>query len=69
MRRRPLIDVPPWALPALVAAVMVPIVVAFVTVGPFFGLLIGGAVGAAVVVTAIRFGSRPPGGGGRRRPG
>jgi hypothetical protein len=60
MRREPLIDVPPWALPVLVLAVTMPIVIAMVTAGPFLGLVIGGLVAAAVVLTAIRLATVPP---------
>ena len=60
MKREPLIDVPPWVLPLLVGAVTTPIVVAWLTGGPFFGLLIGGLVAAAVVLTAIRLATEPP---------
>jgi L-lactate permease len=67
MRRQPLIDVPPWALPVAVLAVATPILVAMVTLGPFFGLLIGGVVGAAVVVTAIRLATEPGRSATRRR--
>jgi hypothetical protein len=60
MRRHPVIDVPPWMLPVAVLAVATPILVAMLTLGPFFGLLIGGLVAAAVVVTAIRLANEPP---------
>jgi hypothetical protein len=65
MRREPLIDVPPWALPVVVLAVTTPIVVAMATAGPIVGLMIGGLVAAAVVLTAIRLATVPP----RRRRG
>ncbi len=60
MKRKPLIDVPPWVLPLLVVALTMPIVVAVLTGGPFLGLLMGGLVAAAVVVTAIRLATEPP---------
>jgi hypothetical protein len=54
-------------LPVAVLAVATPILVATLTLGPFFGLLIAGFVGAAVVVTAIRLATEPPGRRSRRR--
>jgi hypothetical protein len=60
MRREPLIDVPPWALPVVVLAVTMPIVIAMITAGPFLGLVIGGLVAAAVVLTAVRLATVPP---------
>jgi hypothetical protein len=60
MRRQPLIDVPPWVLPILVLAVTMPIVIAMITAGPFLGLVIGGLVASAVVLTAIRLATVPP---------
>jgi len=60
MKRQPLIDLAPWTLPIVVVAVTTPIVVAFLTLGPFFGLLVGGLVAAAVAMTAIRLSSEPP---------
>jgi hypothetical protein len=68
MKREPLIEVPPWALPLLVVAVTAPIVVAFLTGGPFLGLLIGGLVAAAVALTAIRLATEPPRRRRRRGP-
>jgi hypothetical protein len=68
MKREPLIDVPPWALPLLVIAVTIPIVVAFLTGGPFLGLMIGGLVAAAVALTAIRLATEPPRRPRRSRP-
>ena len=62
-----MIDVKPWMLPAIVLVLIVPITVAFLTLGPLFGLLVGGAVGAALVLTAIRLGSEAP--RRRHRPG
>ena len=60
MRQSQKIDVKPWALPVIVLALTIPIVVAFLTLGPLFGLLVGGAVGAALVLTAIRLGTEGP---------
>jgi L-lactate permease len=59
--------VPPWALPLIVLAVTTPILVAWLTVGPSFGLLMAGLVGQAVVLTAIRLSSQPPRRRSRRR--
>jgi hypothetical protein len=67
MRREPLIDVPPWALPLIVVALTTPIVVAFLTAGPFLGLMIGGLVAAALAATAIRLSTEPPRRRTRRR--
>jgi hypothetical protein len=49
----------------VVLAVTTPIVVAMATAGPIVGLMIGGLVAAAVVLTAIRLATVPP----RRRRG
>jgi hypothetical protein len=59
MRRQPLIDVPTWTLPLLVFALTAPIVVALLTLGPFFGLIVASLVAAAVAVTAIRLATAP----------
>jgi hypothetical protein len=62
-----LIVMPPWALPLTVLAVTTPITVAWLTVGPSYGLVIAGLVGQAVVLTAIRLSAQPPWRRGRRR--
>lgn len=67
-RREPPIDVPPWALPLIVATLVVPILVAWLTAGPFFGLLAGGLVAAVVAITAIRLATEPPRRRSRRAP-
>jgi len=67
MRRQPVIDIPPWALPVIVLAVTTPIVVAMLTIGPLLGLPIGGLVGAALALTAIRLATEPPRRRGRTR--
>lgn len=49
----------PWKLPLLVAAIVVPIAVSFLWVGPAVGLPIGSLVAFAIVMVAIR--QRPRG--------
>ncbi|HEY3434668.1 MAG TPA: hypothetical protein VGK41_03355 [Solirubrobacterales bacterium] len=49
----------PWKLPLIVAAIVVPIAVSFLTVGPAVGLPIGALVAGALVVVAVR--QRPRG--------
>jgi hypothetical protein len=66
MRREPMLDVQPWVLPVVVAAITVPIVVAWLLAGPAFGILVAGMVAAALVFVAIRLSTEPP---RRRRSG
>jgi hypothetical protein len=61
MRREPLIDVPPWARPVIVVAMAIPILVALVTAGPYFGLLVASLAVGAVAVAAIRLATHPRG--------
>lgn len=49
----------PWKLPLLVAAIVVPIAVSFLWVGPAVGLPIGSLVAFAIVMVAVR--QRPRG--------
>ncbi len=49
----------PWKLPLLAAAIVVPIVLAFLTGGPGSGVLIGAIV--AVVIVAVAVAQRPRG--------
>jgi len=51
--------VTPWKLPLLVAAIVVPIAVSFLWVGPAVGLPIGSLVAFAIVMVAVR--QRPRG--------
>ena len=62
----------PWKLPLVVAAIVVPVAVAFYLGGPGVGVAIGALVGVGIVVAAVR--QRPrgeigedPGRAGRRR--
>jgi hypothetical protein len=64
--------VAPWKLPLVVAAIVVPIAVAFYLGGPGVGVAIGALAGVGIVVAAVR--QRPrgeigedPTGAGRRR--
>lgn len=52
------LDVPPWMLPVLVAALVVPIALAWLLVAPFLGILLAGLLGAIVVLVAIRMAPR-----------
>ncbi|HEX5982910.1 MAG TPA: hypothetical protein VFY69_01765 [Solirubrobacterales bacterium] len=62
----------PWKLPFVVAAIVVPIVLAFVAGGPAFGVAVGALVAVALVVFAARqrprdaIGPSEEGIGGRR---
>jgi hypothetical protein len=67
MKEQPFIDVPPWALPALVLAITVPILLVWLVAGPFFGFLVAGLIAASVAVVAIRLESEPPRRRGRTR--
>ncbi len=49
----------PWKLPLIVAAIVVPIALSFVLVGPAIGLPIGALVAVAIVLVAVR--QRPRG--------
>ena len=49
----------PWKLPLLVAAIVVPIALSFLWVGPSVGLPIGSLVAFAIVIVAVR--QRPRG--------
>lgn len=49
----------PWKLPLIVAAIVVPIALSFLTVGPAAGLPIGALVAGALVIVAVR--QRPRG--------
>lgn len=49
----------PWKLPLIVAAIVVPIALSFLLVGPSVGLPIGALVAGALVVVAVR--QRPRG--------
>lgn len=49
----------PWKLPLLVAAIVVPIAISFLWVGPAVGLPIGSLVAFAIVMVAVR--QRPRG--------
>lgn len=49
----------PWKLPLIVAAIAVPIALAFVLVGPAVGLPVGALIAVAIVVVAVR--QRPRG--------
>jgi hypothetical protein len=60
MRRAPMIDVKPWVLPLAVLGITVPVVVAWLAAGPFFGVLAAGLVAAALVLIAIRLATEPP---------
>jgi len=51
--------VSPWKLPLIVAAIVVPIALSFLLVGPSVGLPIGALVAGALVVVAVR--QRPRG--------
>ena len=44
----------PWQLPLVVAAIAVPIALAFLLVGPAMGLPVGALVAVAIVVVAVR---------------
>lgn len=44
----------PWKLPLIVAAIVVPIALSFLTVGPAVGLPIGALVAVAIVIVAVR---------------
>lgn len=44
----------PWKLPLIVAAIVVPIALSFLTVGPAVGLPIGALVAGALVIVAVR---------------
>jgi len=46
--------VTPWKLPLVVAAIAVPIAVAFLTVGPALGMAAGALAAVAIVVVAVR---------------
>lgn len=50
----------PWKLPLVVAAIAVPITLAFLTVGPALGLAVGALVAVAIVVFAVRQRPRDP---------
>jgi hypothetical protein len=50
----------PWKLPALVAAITVPIAAAFVVAGPGVGVAVGALVGVAIVVVAAAQRPRGP---------
>src|SRR6188472_613616 len=54
------LGVSPWKLPLIVAAIVVPIALSFLLVGPSVGLPIGALVAGALVVVAVR--QRPRGG-------
>jgi hypothetical protein len=61
---------PPWKLPLVVAAIAVPIAVAFLLLGPAVGLPVGALIAVAIVYIAAR--QRPrgaigPAGAGRAR--
>jgi hypothetical protein len=53
------LDIKPWMLPLIVAAITVPIVVGFVVAGPILGLALGFVVAAMITVLAAR--QRPGG--------
>lgn len=62
----------PWKLPLVVAAIAVPIAVAFYAGGPGVGVAVGALVAVAIVVVAVRERPRgaigePPSGAGDRR--
>jgi hypothetical protein len=46
--------VSPWKLPLLVAAIAVPIALAFLAAGPAFGVAAGALAAVAIVVFAVR---------------
>jgi hypothetical protein len=46
--------VTPWKIPLVVAAIAVPIAVAFLTVGPALGMAAGALAAVAIVVVAVR---------------
>jgi len=50
--------VAPWKLPVVVAAIAVPIAVAFYAGGPGVGVAVGALVAVAIVVVAVREGPR-----------
>lgn len=54
MRKLEPMQLKPWMLPVIVAAVAVPIVAAFVLAGPGPGLAVGALVAVAIVVVAAR---------------
>ena len=51
------IDVKPWQLPVIVAALVFPSGAVWVLAGPGFGLLMGALLATIVVVAAIRLGT------------
>jgi len=54
-----MIDLKPWTLPLIVAAIVVPVIAVFAVAGPALGVALGLAAGAVVVVIAVR--QRPRG--------
>jgi hypothetical protein len=57
MKQGPL-QIPAWALPLIVLAVVVPIVAAFIVGGPGPGLAVGALAAVAIAVVAVRMGPR-----------
>jgi hypothetical protein len=52
--------VAPWKLPLIVAAIVVPVVAAFLVGGPGVGVAVGALAGVALVVVAVRQRPREP---------
>jgi hypothetical protein len=49
-----MLELKPWTLPPIVAAILIPITVGFLLAGPLLGLFVGFLVTAAIVVIAVR---------------
>ncbi len=49
-----MVELPPWSLPLIVAAIAVPIIAGFLVAGPALGLAVGALAATALIVLAAR---------------